>query len=66
MADVPVAPLAADVPIAEVPLGEPDASPLIDPIVESEFADAITALENLDLGSPEESGDEPGSAAAGE
>ena len=51
VADEPVAPLAADVPIAEIPLGEPDASPLIDPIVESEFADAITALENLDLGS---------------
>jgi hypothetical protein len=73
VADAPVAPLAADVPIgdvpvADVPLGEPDASPLIDPIVESEFADAITALENMDLGdgTSDVPDDESGSAAAGE
>ncbi len=49
LADSPAVPAAAEVAIAES-------------VVESEFADAITALENLDLGD----GDQSGSAAAGE
>jgi DNA-directed RNA polymerase subunit beta' len=65
---------AAETPVAAAPVIEaPVAEPVSSAVVESEFADAIKALEDLDLGdapaldgSAASEGDDEGSAAAGD